>query len=75
MAVGLMWSFSLIWISLFGLYVLVPNARVSWKPALAGAFVAAILVQVGKTELRYQLAGTEVQLMSMHVTVDNTDDK
>jgi membrane protein len=47
-AVGLFWSIFAIWIVMFAVYALFPNTRVRLRPAMAGALVAAILLEVGK---------------------------
>jgi membrane protein len=47
-AIGVLWSVSAIWILMFAAYALFPSARVRLRPALAGALVAAILLELGK---------------------------
>jgi membrane protein len=47
-AAGILWSFIFGWLFMFALYTLVPNATISLRPALAGALVAALLLEVGK---------------------------
>ncbi|MBN1851822.1 MAG: YihY/virulence factor BrkB family protein [Pirellulales bacterium] len=42
------WSVVVGWLVLFAVYILVPNTRVAWKPAMAGALVAALLIEIGK---------------------------
>ncbi len=46
---GGVWSFTIIWLTMLGLYIIVPNTRVAWRQALIGALVAAILIQGGKS--------------------------
>ncbi|MEO8494654.1 MAG: YhjD/YihY/BrkB family envelope integrity protein [Planctomycetota bacterium] len=46
-----LWSFALEWAFMFAVYTLVPNTLVSLRPALVGAFVAAVLLMVGKHTL------------------------
>lgn len=46
---GGVWSFTIIWLTMLGLYVIVPNTRVAIRQALIGALVAAILIQGGKS--------------------------
>lgn len=45
------WSFSLVWIFMLAMYTLVPNSTVALRPALAGALVATLLMEVGKNTL------------------------
>ncbi|HMN97630.1 MAG TPA: YhjD/YihY/BrkB family envelope integrity protein [Phycisphaerales bacterium] len=42
------WNLVIIWAFIFALYFLVPNAPMRVRPALAGALVAAILLELGK---------------------------
>ncbi len=42
------WSWGLAWLVMFAVYTLVPNTRVAIRPALAGALVAIVLLNVGK---------------------------
>lgn len=42
------WSFCIAWLIMFAFYRLVPNTSVRSHPALVGAFVAAILLELGK---------------------------
>jgi membrane protein len=46
---GGLWSFTIIWLLMFGLYIIVPNTQVAWRQALVGALVAAVLIQGGKS--------------------------
>jgi YihY family inner membrane protein len=41
-------SLLLFWLALFVAYVTIPATRVAWRPALIGAAVSAILLQIGK---------------------------
>lgn len=41
-------AFAASWMLLFLLYVLMPNTKVNWRSAAAGAFVTAILYETGK---------------------------
>jgi membrane protein len=50
-AFGYVWSFCTIWLVVFGAYMLIPNTAVAWRPALGGAFAAAILIQALKASL------------------------
>lgn len=42
------WGISVIWLCIFGLYMLMPHTHVAWRPALIGSLVTAILLQIGK---------------------------
>ncbi len=42
------WSFSVVWVSMFALYTLVPYVNVDRKAAWIGAFVATLLLTLGK---------------------------
>lgn len=46
--VGVLWSVFAIWLLMFAVYSLFPNTPVQWGPAMAGALVAALLLEVGK---------------------------
>ncbi len=48
---GLIWGYAVLWLLLVGLYVLVPNTQVAWRPALIGAAVTAIGIMAGKEVL------------------------
>jgi len=48
---NVMWSFTAMWLVMTLIYKLVPNTAVSLRSALAGAFVAAILLEIGKRTL------------------------
>ncbi len=45
---GWIWGYAVLWLLLVGLYALVPNTQVAWRPALIGAAVAAIGIMAGK---------------------------
>jgi membrane protein len=47
----IVWGFVTSWMFLFAVYTLVPNTHVALRPALVGAFVAAILLEIGKQTL------------------------
>ena len=42
------WAFVFMWLFMFAVYILVPNTSVNVRAALAGAFVAAVLIEIGK---------------------------
>lgn len=44
-------SITMFWFFMFVVYMWLPNARVQFKPALIGAFVAAVLLEIGKRSL------------------------
>jgi membrane protein len=48
---GVVWSIGLITLMLLGTFVLLPNTHVSWRSAVGGAFVSAVLLHVGKVGL------------------------
>ena len=50
-ASGLAWSVGAIWVLMILLYRLFPNAVVRRRPAIIGALVAAILLEIGKRSL------------------------
>ena len=50
-AIGLAWSVFVIWLLMDLLYRLFPNTTVHRRPALVGALVAAILLEIGKRTL------------------------
>lgn len=50
------WSFSFVWLFMFAVYTLIPNAIVSLRPAMAGALVAALLLEIGKRTMGAYLA-------------------
>ena len=49
-------SVVMFWILMFVIYLWVPNARVRIRPALIGAFVAALLLEAGKRSLGAYMA-------------------
>jgi len=55
-ALGILWSFVVTWLVVFAMYRIVPNAVVKPRPALIGAFVTAVLLEVGKGTLDLYLA-------------------
>lgn len=46
-----LWSFCLAWLFMLMVYTLLPNCRVRLRPALAGAFVATLLLAIGRQSL------------------------
>ncbi len=49
--IELLWTSSIVWMLMLGVYMLVPNTTVSAKPAAAGAFVFVLLFAVGRQTL------------------------
>ncbi|MHC5115012.1 MAG: YhjD/YihY/BrkB family envelope integrity protein [Planctomycetota bacterium] len=47
-AAPVLWSFAVTWLVMFVLYKLLPNTRVHAHPAVIGALVAAVLLEIGK---------------------------
>jgi membrane protein len=50
-AANVLWSFAAVWLFMTLIYKLVPNKSVSIRSAMAGAFVAAVLLEIGKRTL------------------------
>ena len=48
---GMVWSVSIITLMLLGTFVLLPNTQVSLRSAVGGAFVSAVLLQIGRAGL------------------------
>jgi membrane protein len=44
----LLLSVSILWLSLFVAYITIPATSVAWRPAMIGALVGAILLEIGK---------------------------
>jgi membrane protein len=55
--VRIAWSVGVAWVFMFAVYSLVPNTSVELRPALVGAFVAAVLLEVGENTLLASLGG------------------
>ena len=47
-ALSMLWSLLVVWLFIFIVYVLFPNTKVTLRPALSGAFAAALLLELGK---------------------------
>ncbi len=45
------WNFLVLWMVTFFVYKLIPNTRVTYRPGLFGALLAAVLLEVGKLTL------------------------
>ncbi len=45
------WNFLVLWMVTFFVYKLIPNTRVTYRPGLFGALLAAVLLEVGKRTL------------------------
>jgi membrane protein len=54
--VGVLWSIAAIWFVMFTIYALFPNTKVHIRPAMAGALVAAVLLELGKRTMGIYLA-------------------
>ncbi len=50
-AAPLVWGFVASWLFLFAIFKLVPNTHVARRSALAGAFVSAVLLEIGRRTL------------------------
>ncbi len=50
-ATSVAWNFLALWIVMFVIYKLLPNTEVAYRPALIGAFVASLLVEIGRRTL------------------------
>lgn len=50
-AASALWNFAALWLVMFIVYKLVPNSDVAYRPAMIGAFVAALLIEIGKRSL------------------------
>ena len=50
-AAPVIWNYLALWLVTFALYKLIPNTKVTFRPALFGALVAAILLELGKRAL------------------------
>jgi membrane protein len=50
------WSFAFVWLFMFAVYTLIPNATVALRPAVVGALVAALLLEIGKRTMGAYLA-------------------
>lgn len=46
-----LWTFVLTWLVMIAVYKWLPNTNVAFRPALIGAFVAAVLIELGKRTL------------------------
>ena len=46
-----LWSLGIVWMFVFAVYTIIPNSAVETRPAVTGAFVAAVLLFVGKHTL------------------------
>lgn len=55
-ALRLLLSLGIFWLGLFIAYATIPATRVAWKPAMLGALVSAVLLQIGKSTFGLYLA-------------------
>lgn len=47
-SMGVLWSVFAIWLLMLTIYMLFPNTKVHWRPAMIGALVSAVLLEIGK---------------------------
>jgi YihY family inner membrane protein len=66
--IKVLWGFCVAWLLIFAVYTQLPNTRVNVKAALAGAFIAAIFLQTGKSLLGAYF-GTAVSLGNIYGTL------
>lgn len=57
-AISTVGGFVSLWVLLFAAYAMVPNARVNLRAAMLGAFVATLLIEIGKRFLGASLTGS-----------------
>lgn len=50
-AAPVIWNYLTLWLVTFALYKLIPNTNVTLRPALFGAFLAAVLLELGRHTL------------------------
>ncbi|MHC4711052.1 MAG: YhjD/YihY/BrkB family envelope integrity protein, partial [Planctomycetota bacterium] len=50
-AAPVLWNYVALWMVTFAIYKLIPNTNVTYRPALFGALLAAILLEMGKRTL------------------------
>jgi membrane protein len=50
-ATPVLWNYFALWMVTFAIYKLVPNTNVTYRPALFGALLAAVLLELGKRML------------------------
>jgi membrane protein len=50
-AAPVLWNYVALWMVTFAIYKLIPNTNVTYRPALFGALLAAILLELGKRTL------------------------
>ncbi len=55
-SVDVLWSVLSIWAIMLFVYLLLPNTRVRARPAMAGALVAAVLLEIGKRTMGIYLS-------------------
>jgi membrane protein len=54
--VDVLWSVFAIWLLMLTAYMLFPSTKVHWRPAMIGALVSAILLEIGKRTMGMYLA-------------------
>ncbi|MCH5374524.1 MAG: YihY family inner membrane protein [Planctomycetes bacterium] len=55
-SIGVVWSLLSIWVIMWFVYLLLPNTRVRLRPAMAGALIAAVLLEIGKRTMGIYLS-------------------
>ncbi|MCH7798586.1 MAG: YihY/virulence factor BrkB family protein [Planctomycetes bacterium] len=50
-AAPVIWNYLALWLVTFAIYKLIPNTNVTYRPALFGALLAAVLLELGKRTL------------------------
>lgn len=59
------WGFSVAWLLMFSVYRLLPNTKVTSRAAMIGGFVAAFLLQTGKSSFSaYFMSGWSMQSLA-----------
>ena len=55
-AAPVIWNYLALWMVTFAIYKLIPNTNVTYRPALFGALLAAVLLELGKRTLGFYFA-------------------
>ncbi|MHC4948385.1 MAG: YhjD/YihY/BrkB family envelope integrity protein [Planctomycetota bacterium] len=51
-AMRVIWSYVATWLTMFAIYMLVPNTSVAMRPAMVGSAVGTLLIEIGKNSLQ-----------------------